>query len=310
MMKRPWCFVFITAQTSSRVRHVYLSGVVLIALATISCVGLTGMGRLLWCTGSYLHAKFGVYEARRENRGLLMKIKFLDKFIAKETEKINELVAFEDNIRLQYGMERISKDVRMAGVGGRPTREDIIFENVLDPVLLRAEAMRERLTVLLRKSELQVATLSSVADKVGTIHKKWSQRPSIWPSQGKVTSPFGYRYHPIAGHILFHDGIDIANKLWTPIYATADGIVKSVGIQDYYGRMVSIGHPEGECLTVYAHLQQTSVTEGEVVKRGDLIGYMGNSGRSTGTHLHYEVRVNDRPVNPMSYILPTDAIVD
>ena len=310
MMKRQWCFVFVTPHSSSRVRQIYLSGIILIIVAIVSCAGLTGMARLLWCTGSYMHAKFGVYEARRENRGLLMKIRFLDKFIAKETHKINELVAFEDNIRLQYGMERISKDVRMAGVGGRPTREDLLFENMLNPSLRRAEAMRESLSVLVRKSELQVATLSSVADKVRYIHKKWSQRPSIWPTQGKVTSPFGYRFHPIAGHILFHDGIDIANKPWTPIYATADGIVKSVGIQDYYGRMVSIRHPEVKCLTVYAHLQQSSVTGGQVVKRGDLIGYMGNSGRSTGTHLHYEVRADDHPVNPMSYILPTDAIVD
>jgi murein DD-endopeptidase MepM/ murein hydrolase activator NlpD len=251
-----------------------------------------------------------VYEARRENRGLLMKIKFLNKFITKENEKINALVAFENKVRLQYGMNRISDDIRQAGVGGRPAREDILLTNMLDPVLLRAEAVRESLVILLRKSELQDSTLSRVAGNVVRIHKKWSQRPSIWPTQGRVTSYFGYRFHPIAGHRLFHDGLDIANKTWTPIYATADGIIKFVGRKDYFGRMVTIRHPESDCQTVYAHLQRAAVTEGQVVQRGDLIGYMGATGRTTGTHLHYEVRVNNRPVNPLSYILPSDAIVD
>ena len=110
--------------------------------------------------------------------------------------------------------------------------------------------------------------------------------------------------------MLFHDGLDIANKVWTPIYATADGIVRTSCIRDYFGRMISIDHPVCDCQTIFGHLHQSVVVPGQVVKRGDLIGYMGNTGRSTGSHLHYEVRVNGHAVNPLSYILPTDAIVD
>lgn len=310
MNKRQWGFVVVTAQSLSRVRQIYLSGIVLISLAAFCGVGMVGMARLLWFSGSYLNAKFGVYEARRENRGLLMKIKFLNKFIEKENDKIGGLVAYEDKIRLQYGMERISEDVRKAGVGGRPAREEMILANMLDPTLIKAEAVRESLAVLLRKSELQDSTLSRVNEHVTRVHKKWAQRPSIWPTQGRVTSPFGYRFHPIVGHTLFHDGIDIANKIWTPVYATANGIVKTVGMREFFGRMISISHPESDCETIYGHLHQTAVTAGQSVKRGDLIGYMGNSGRSTGPHLHYEVRYNKTPVNPLSFILPTDAIVD
>ncbi len=310
MKKRQWGFVVVTAQSMSQVRQIYLSGIVITVLAVVSCIGIFGMARLLWVSGSYMNAKFGVYEARRENCGLLMKIKFLNKFLTKENEKINALVLFEDNIRLQYGMEHISEDVRKAGVGGRPTREDIMLSNMLDPVLFRAEAVRESLEVLIRKSELQESTLSQVAENVIRNHKKWSQRPSIWPTQGRVTSYYGYRFHPIVGHTLFHDGLDIANKVWTPVYATANGIVKFVGTKEYFGRMIIIDHPDGECETVYAHLHQTAITEGQVVIRGDLIGYMGDSGRSTGPHLHYEVRASSHPVNPVSYILPADAIVD
>jgi hypothetical protein len=310
MHKKRWGFIIVTAQSMSRVRQVYVSGIILIALCFFSVIGIIGMARLAWFSSSYAHAKFGVYEAKRENRGLMLKIKFLNKFITKETHKINQLVAFEDRIRLQYGMDRISTEVRRAGVGGRPSREDIMLTNLLDPILMRAEAVRESLEVLIRKADLQDSTLSRVSDNVARIHKKWSQRPSIWPTQGRITSYFGYRFHPIAGHTLFHDGLDIANKVWTPVYATADGIVKYVGLKDYFGRMISIEHPESDCKTIYAHLHQTAVVSGQVVKRGDLIGYMGNTGRSTGPHLHYEVRINKKAVNPLSYILPSDAIVD
>lgn len=310
MKKSRWGFVVVTAQSMSRVRQVYLSGIILVVLAIFSCVGFIGVARVMWFTSSSISGKFGVYEARRENRGLLMKIKFLNKFIAKENNKVDKLVQFEDKIRLQYGMSRISDDIRQAGVGGRPAREDLLLSNMMDPVLLKAEAVRESLKVLLRKSELQDSTLSHMASNVLRIHKKWAQRPSIWPTQGRITSYYGYRFHPIAGHRLFHDGIDIANKTWTPIYSTADGIVKFVGRKDYFGRMVRIDHPEVNCETVYAHLHKEAVAEGQIVKRGDLIGYMGNTGRTTGTHLHYEVHVNKRTVNPLTYILPSDAIVD
>ena len=310
MPKKRWGFVIVTAQSMSRVRQVYISSIILFILGVVSCVGVAGMVRLVWFSSSYAHAKFGVYEAQRENRGLMMKIRFLNRFIAKETDKINQLVAFEDKIRLQYGMDRISDDVRRAGVGGRPSREDLMLTNLLDPVLMRAEAVRESLEVLIRKADLQDSTLTRVTYNVAKIHKEWSQRPSTWPTQGRITSYFGYRFHPIARHMLFHDGLDIANKVWTPVYATADGIVQYAGIKDYYGRMILINHPVSDCQTVYGHLHQIAVVAGQVVKRGDLIAYMGNSGRSTGPHLHYEVRVSKKPVNPLSYILPTDAIVD
>lgn len=287
-----------------------MSGVIIILLVVSSIIGLAGMARLIWYTGSCVSAKFGVYEARRDNHGLIKKINFLNRFINQETEKVNSLVAFEDRIRLQYGMDRISEDVRKAGVGGRPERDDLLHATMLDPVLIRAEAVRESLVVLLRKAELQDSTLTRVSDNVSKIHSTWSQRPSIWPTQGRITSGFGYRFHPILGHTLFHDGIDIANKIWTPIHATANGIVKFVGRKKYFGRVVMINHPKSDCETVYAHLHQFAVSDGQVVRRGELIGYMGNSGRSTGSHVHYEVRKSKRKVNPQNFILPTDAIVD
>jgi murein DD-endopeptidase MepM/ murein hydrolase activator NlpD len=159
-------------------------------------------------------------------------------------------------------------------------------------------------------AKLQDSTLTQVADEILGIQKKWEQRPSTWPAAGRLTSPFGNRFHPIMGYTIFHDGIDIANATMTPIHATADGVVKFVGVKGDYGKMIIISHPGAGCETAYAHLYQAVVTQGTTVKRGELIAHMGNTGRSTGPHLHYEVRVAGFHKNPLAYILPTDVVVD
>ncbi|MBK5933226.1 murein DD-endopeptidase MepM/ murein hydrolase activator NlpD [Rhodovulum imhoffii] len=117
----------------------------------------------------------------------------------------------------------------------------------------------------------------------------------------RMSSPFGYRNHPIIGGSRMHAGVDMAGAHGSPIYATADGVVVRAGWVSGYGRMVDIRHDYG-ITTRYAHMSKLRVSKGERVSRGQQIGDMGNTGRSTGTHLHYEVRVNDKPVNPMTYI--------
>ena len=97
----------------------------------------------MWFTTSLGIAKFGVYQARRDNEGLLLKIQFLKKFIQKEEDRIKSLVAFEDRVRLQYGLDPISNDVRMAGIGGKPSSQDMIIATLLDPVLVHAESVKE-----------------------------------------------------------------------------------------------------------------------------------------------------------------------
>jgi hypothetical protein len=310
MKKMGWSCVFITSKSCSKVRQVGFSGLTFILFTVISIFGVIGMVRLVTIGTSFGVAKFGVYEARRENDGLLSKVKFLSRFMAKEAEKIEKLVEFEDGKRLQYGLNKISSDVRQAGVGGLPERGEMLLTTLLDPVLLRAEAVKESIIVLLRRAELQDSTLSQMTSCVQLLHHQWSQRPSIWPTNGRITSPFGYRFHPILKENVFHEGIDLANMVGTPVYATAEGIVEFAGNRDNYGRVIILKHTEYACETIYGHLHQFNVTKNQVVKRGELIGYMGNSGRSTGPHLHYEVRAQNRPVNPLSYILPTDAIVD
>lgn len=117
----------------------------------------------------------------------------------------------------------------------------------------------------------------------------------------RTTSGFGYRTHPITGGRKMHEGVDWAAGRGTPIYATSDGVVTHAGWKSGYGRVVQIEHAFG-IETYYAHLNKVRVKEGQRVSRGDRIGDMGTTGRSTGVHLHYEVRVGGKPVNPMSYV--------
>ena len=108
----------------------------------------------------------------------------------------------------------------------------------------------------------------------------------------------------------FHEGLDIANKMWTPVVATADGVISLVGMRGDYGISIMIDHYGGAYTTVYAHLEDVTVEEGQVVRRNECIGYLGNTGRSTGPHLHYEVRKLDRHTNPRYFLLPSDAIIN
>ncbi|NPV03292.1 MAG: peptidoglycan DD-metalloendopeptidase family protein [Syntrophaceae bacterium] len=125
--------------------------------------------------------------------------------------------------------------------------------------------------------------------------------PSTWPVTGWVTSEFGPRTNPFGSRREFHTGIDIATKLGAPIQAPADGIVTSVEKRPDLGLLIQIEHGRG-ISTLYAHLFRAAVSKGQVVRRGEVIGYVGNSGRSTGAHLHYSVSLNGVYVNPRKYL--------
>uniref|UniRef100_A0A7C4XFE0 M23ase beta-sheet core domain-containing protein n=1 Tax=candidate division WOR-3 bacterium TaxID=2052148 RepID=A0A7C4XFE0_UNCW3 len=126
--------------------------------------------------------------------------------------------------------------------------------------------------------------------------------PSIAPINGWFLRGFGYRLDPFTGMMLMHEGIDIVAPAGTPIVAPADGVVKSVDNQVGFGLTITIDHGYGYS-TFYAHCQQVNVEPGQIVKRGDVIGFVGNTGKSTGPHLHYEIRISDVPVDPLNYIL-------
>jgi murein DD-endopeptidase MepM/ murein hydrolase activator NlpD len=125
--------------------------------------------------------------------------------------------------------------------------------------------------------------------------------PTIWPVQGRITGSFGERIDPFSGEGAFHRGVDISSEVGTRIIAPADGIVRFADFMNGYGRAVVMEHGNG-ISTLYGHMSGIAVSAGQMVHRGDTVGYVGQSGRSTGPHLHYEVRIFNTPVNPDKYL--------
>jgi murein DD-endopeptidase MepM/ murein hydrolase activator NlpD len=128
--------------------------------------------------------------------------------------------------------------------------------------------------------------------------------PTVWPVHGVVNSGFGARSDPFNGLPAFHEGVDISTSRSEPVLATADGIVLRSGWAGEYGKAIAISHGD-RYETLYGHLEETLVTEGQQVRRGDRVGLVGTTGRSTAPHLHYEVHVDGRTVDPLEYILET-----
>jgi len=128
-----------------------------------------------------------------------------------------------------------------------------------------------------------------------------SATPSLWPTQGWLTGSFGGRSDPFSGEPAFHQGIDISTDKGQPILATADGSVESASYSGDYGNLVVLRHGFG-LATRYGHLSAFAVRPGQPVKRGDIIGYVGSTGRATGSHLHYEILVNGKLINPLQLL--------
>jgi len=166
----------------------------------------------------------------------------------------------------------------------------------------------KKLSELRDELERTSAEAKAMRARMDPIIDRWNHTPSIPPTAGYLSSPFGIRLSPFSrrnesdeGLLGFHSGIDITNVENTPVQATADGEVVEAGWMDRYGNGVMISHSQ-QLETLYAHMARVRVKTGQKVSRGDILGDMGRTGNATGVHLHYEVRLNGRPVNPMPYM--------
>ena len=209
---------------------------------------------------------------------------------------------FEKKIRIIANINNPSEKDNLFGVGGSIPED-------LDPKLPLAEKhnslmreMHEQARELSLASVSQEKVFESLINDLKRKRNLLSSTPSIWPAKGWLSSGFGYRISPFTGLREFHKGFDISSRKGTKVIATADGVVTFAGRNGLYGNMIKIDHGHG-MMTRYGHLEKMLKKRGDAVKRGDVIGLMGNTGRSTGPHVHYEVFLNGLPVNPQKYIL-------
>ena len=216
--------------------------------------------------------------------------------------KLVELNAFEKKIRIIANIEKPHGQDGVFGVGGS-IPEDLdthIPLNQRHNSLLRD--MHEQVDQLHSASANQNKGFESLYKYLSDQQNLLACTPAIRPTRGWTTSRFGYRTSPFTGRREFHKGYDIANRIGTRVIAPADGVVTFTGPKGFLGRTLIIDHGHG-LVTRYGHLKEAIKKRGERVRRGETIALMGNTGRSTGPHLHYEVHLNGIPVNPEKYIL-------
>lgn len=215
----------------------------------------------------------------------------------------------ENRLRKRSGLNNISHELFMQGVGG-PANKDSLFQKMVFPKSQLKSDLHSFAQTLTRQTSFSHENLSTLRKITEQNVNFWRHTPSILPTEGRLTSGFGIRTHPVTGEAnTAHNGLDISNKLWTPILSSADGIIKSVKSGGGFGNNITIDHGNA-IVTRFAHLNKAIVKVGDFVQRYQPIGYMGNTGRSTGSHLHYEVHLDGKPVNPIRFILPADQVID
>jgi murein DD-endopeptidase MepM/ murein hydrolase activator NlpD len=216
--------------------------------------------------------------------------------------RLVELNEFEKKIRIIANMENPDDEVGLFGIGGsKPEDLDTGIElSEKHNSLLRE--MHDQVEQLAAAAVQQDQSFESLLEELSDQQNLLASTPAITPTKGWITSGFGYRKSPYTERREFHKGIDIAAPKGTPILATANGSISFTGRKGALGKVVSVDHGHG-ISTRFAHVQKILKKRGEKVKRGDIIALVGNTGRSTGPHVHYEVHVNGIPVNPKKYIL-------
>lgn len=227
---------------------------------------------------------------RTQNRTQETELRKLSASLESLREEMVVLAQNDAKVRVMAQLSRPKSDI-LAGIGGAPetdaTTDFASVQKQIDQIVQAIDLRRES------QEEIQ----AFLSDQRSLLASK----PKGWPSRGWMTSGFGMRRSPFSGKPKMHEGLDIAASIGTPVYATADGIVSQSESVAGYGKLVVIDHGYGY-KTYYGHNSKLNVKVGQKVRRGDRIASVGNTGSSTGAHLHYEVRLNGVPLNPRKYL--------
>ncbi len=234
----------------------------------------------------------------RENSVLKAQLASLNRKLDAFQNTIKSLGQSDEQLRTSVNLPPIPDDVRKAAVGGVEVNRDYGVSSNANELIANAT---NTLDALDRESKLQAQSYVDIMNKYQNNQKLFAHIPAIDPvHNGVMSDGFGMRYHPILRIRLMHEGIDLVADVGTSVYATGDGNVSYVGPRGGYGTVVEINHGFGYT-TLYGHLSKALVREGQKVKRGQVIALSGDSGLSTGPHLHYEVLKNGIHVDPTAY---------
>ena len=238
----------------------------------------------------------------REVTNQRVQIQAYAKRIGSLNKRMCALHDFEKKIRIMANVEAPEHQDGVFGIGGTTGQELEDLPELTENHNRVMRTMHAQLEQLDEAAFVQKKAFEQLHDHIQHQKSLLASTPAIKPTKGWISSKFGHRKSPFTGLREFHGGLDIATRQGTPVVASADGVVTFSGRNGGLGKMVKISHGYGK-VTRYAHLHEILVKRGDHVKRGDKVGLVGNTGRSTAPHLHYEVHVNGIPVNPEKYIL-------
>jgi murein DD-endopeptidase MepM/ murein hydrolase activator NlpD len=227
--------------------------------------------------------------------------------LAELADTLSRISQRDARIRVLANLEPIDPQIQAAGIGG-PSLSDAAAD--LPSSERRSNEIRVDLNGMIRRANLLASSFKEATDSLTVHSARLAATPSIMPTQGWLSSAFSsMRSHPILHVARPHEGIDVTAPMGSPIEAPAAGVVRDAGWESGYGNTIVIDHGFGT-VTKFAHASKILVREGQRVSRGQRIALVGNTGLATGPHLHYEVHVNGRAVDPLRYVLPEHVVTD
>jgi murein DD-endopeptidase MepM/ murein hydrolase activator NlpD len=291
---KPGAYTFYIA--SNRKGTLRKLSVPLYVLHLLAILAVVGGVTVLAAAGSYTRMlwKVGNYNAlRRQQDTLKHNYEQLQSNVQDTNQRLNSLQSLATEVAMTYGFMRFRQSPFIADQASAGDVSDF-DHSIAQFNFLEKNAS----SAALPAGSLNLISSTGLNDLTST--------PSLWPVIGHLTDGFGARMDPFSGEGAFHTGVDISSQYGDAVRVTADGIVIEANERAGYGRLVVVDHGYG-VTTYYGHLSTLNVMAGQQIHRGDTVGNVGVSGRSTGPHVHYEVRINGAPVNPMRYLRQASA---
>ena len=289
------------SESDNLVNQWHFSNAKILALVTVSLIIL---GSFLLIGADYVSKVLYDKRLKEFKANYSSVISNIDKIQSRLKELDQQILDIEEKdkaVRTYAGMPEVDKDIRKLGIGGVTLKKPNVLDNLAPAVSKEISQLHLDIEKLSRQVNFELVSYEKIYDRVKGDIDRIRHIPSIRPvSGGFLNSSFGYRQDPIDDIRRFHQGQDITVPTGTPIFAPADGVVKRAYYIGGFGNHIKLKHSSGYS-TTYAHLSKIFVRHGQKIKRGDIIGETGNTGRSTAPHLHYEVHYRGTPKNPLDY---------
>ena len=293
--------LMVISRTNSAVKKISIPG----ALARYFCI-VCALAFFVFLYFVYDYAsmkrdKAELLRLRVQTKEQSQQVKELALSVDEFADRMEELRQFDKKIRILASYQTARDKKLPLGIGGTSSTETRMKELLDQDQQKLIFGMRKGISTLNEDANYRQQSFNELLAFMHEQKSILAATPSVWPVKGWVTSDFGMRESPFSAGVEFHKGMDIATRKGREVRATADGLVIEASYRSQEGNIVKINHGHG-LFTCYFHLSKIAAKDGMRVKRGDVIGYVGDTGRSTGPHLHYGVLVNNVPVNPRRYL--------